>query len=65
MFGTITTPAVCYGRWIEEERVEALLGKGASKTEHDIRHVESAFLSFGAGPRVCPGRVSCGFVVWL
>ena len=44
-------------RWIEAERVEALL-KGTDKSESDIRHVEGAFLSFGAGPRVCPGKVS-------
>ena len=46
-----------HARWIEDERAEALLGKGTDKSESDIRHEESAFLSFGAGPRVCPGKV--------
>lgn len=43
-------------RWIEAEREEALLGKGAEKREGDVRHVEEAYLAFGAGPRVCPGQ---------
>ncbi|CAN0309795.1 unnamed protein product [Ascophyllum nodosum] len=44
-------------RWIESERDKALLGKGVEcdKT-YDVRHMHDAFLSFGSGPRVCPGK---------
>lgn len=48
-------------RWIEAEREEALLGKGAEKREGGVRHVEEAYLAFGAGPRVCPGQVRKGW----
>lgn len=49
-------------RWIETERDEALLGPlgaggGHSDSNRTVRHDEAAFLSFGAGPRVCPGKV--------
>ena len=44
-------------RWIEAEREEALLGKGAGKREGGVHHMEEAHLAFGAGPRVCPGQV--------
>ncbi|CAN0342469.1 unnamed protein product [Ascophyllum nodosum] len=44
-------------RWIESERDEVLLGKGkeCDKTS-DVRHMHDAFLGFGSGPRVCPGK---------
>eukprot|EP00904_Undaria_pinnatifida_P007026 jgi/Undpi1/3453/HiC_scaffold_16.g06825.m1 len=43
-------------RWIEAEREEALMGKGAQKDEGAVRHMEEAYLAFGAGPRICPGQ---------
>lgn len=43
-------------RWIEAEREEALSGKGEG--DGGIRHSEQALLSFGGGPRMCPGQVS-------
>lgn len=44
-------------RWIESEREEALLGKEAGKDGGEVAHQDQAFLSFGAGPRICPGVV--------
>ncbi|CAN0205555.1 unnamed protein product [Ascophyllum nodosum] len=44
-------------RWIESERDEALLGKGVECDEKsNVRHTHDAFLGFGSGPRVCPGK---------
>ena len=33
------------------------MGKGAQKDEGAVRHMEEAYLAFGAGPRICPGQV--------
>ena len=45
-------------RWIESERDEALLGKGVEcDKKSNVRHIHDAFLGFGSGPRVCPGKV--------
>lgn len=49
-------------RWIEAERVEALLGKGARKDE-TVQHNEAAYMPFGFGPRACPGQVSQCFAL--
>ncbi|CAN0418983.1 unnamed protein product, partial [Ascophyllum nodosum] len=44
-------------RWIESERDEALLGKGVEcDKKSDLRHMHDAFLGFGSGPRMCPGK---------
>lgn len=44
-------------RWIAAEREKALLGKEAGDGNPGVRHNEQAILSFGGGPRVCPGQV--------
>lgn len=45
-------------RWIETEREEALLGKGAAgEVKRTVAHEEAAFMALGHGPRVCPGQV--------
>lgn len=45
-------------RWIESERSQALLGNQYGKIEQgSIYHMDDAFLGFGSGPRVCPGKV--------
>lgn len=52
-----------FSRWIDAERDEALLGTRAGEDGNAVAHVEDAVLSFGGGPRVCPGQVcgtSCG-----